>query len=99
MDAEEVRAIVLAELDGDLDRVKVHVPGYVMPQPRLEEYVRTNGSEVSQYWTVLMDGPYDEGYIIYFDPVEKVFGLGMRDANCRVALGSHGSFMETLHSM
>lgn len=68
-------------------------------EPTEEEYIE-NDSPVL-LWTVLKESPdTQEGYLIYFDPEVKKFGLGVYDKQKnKVAIGIYGSFINTVNAM
>ena len=106
MTPAEVEALVLAEIGGEWERWTPHqldLPRCVVRPPRLETYFsKTRDGEVAlDLWLVVEEEPdTHDGYEVFYDGEEKVFGLGVIDVEGRRHyLGGYGTLWQTLESM
>lgn len=106
MTAAEVERLVLAEVGEQWDRATSHgldLRTSIVRPPRLETYTaRTpDGEHAYEVWLVaeeVRDGA--QGYQIFYDPEEQLFGLGTIDREGkRHYLGLYGSLWDALEGM
>jgi hypothetical protein len=106
MTADEVRAVVNAEVGDDWSRSTSHgvdlkacvvAPWLVRCRNTFPEL---EGGRPLDLWIVLEEMPgKKDGYLIVFDERKSTFGLAAWNGAVPVFLGYHGSFMNTLEGM
>lgn len=99
MKPEEIKEIIKAELISVEDMENVHGVNLTkcLIEPIKQQYLTDNNSE-QELWTVLEEG--SNGYRIFFDEEDKMFGLGMISKDGKLSnVGYNGSFLKTLEGM
>ncbi|MNL76922.1 hypothetical protein D3C87_2029700 [compost metagenome] len=66
--------------------------------PIKEAYLLSNSEEV-HLWTVLKENIEGEGYCIFYDDDEEMYGLGIKSIDGIYNIGYYGTFLQTIHSM
>ena len=106
MTADEVKAIVTAEIGDDWSRNNPHGVDLrtCVVTPRLvscrNTFPQLDGGRSLDLWIVLEETPdKKDGYLIVFDEQRHKFGLADWNGNVPVFLGYHGSFIDTLDGM
>ena len=102
MTAEEIKKIINDELKPEPDNKSFF--GLEMTErliePIMQQYWSSGDKKsLEALWTVLIEGPDKNGYVIYFDEETKMFGLGLQHDNELFDIGVHGTFLKTLYSM
>lgn len=106
MTANEVEQLVLSEIGEQWDRWTAHdldLRRCLVRPPRQETYVSsTRDGDVSlRLWLVVEESPdTHDGYEVFYDDEEHIFGLGGVDASGRrYYIGGYGSLWDTLEGM
>lgn len=106
MTASEVERLVLNAIGDQWDRWTAHgldLRRCVVRPPRLETYVSATpeGEVPLQLWLVVEESPdTHDGYEVFYDPEENIFGLGSNDdKGGRYYVGGYGSLWDTLEGM
>jgi hypothetical protein len=103
MTATEIKEIISEELQAEPDHTNVFGLDLskCLIEPIKEKYKDSNdATEVYELWTVLEERDDKNGYKIYFDEENKMFGLAIKsDKDEIIAIGDYGNFLKTLYSM
>ena len=103
MTADDIKHIIETELKTETDIRNVF--GLDMTtcliEPIKQKYKDSNNAtEIYELWTVLEETIEKTGYKIYFDEIDKTFGLAIKsDEDELIDIGSYGNFLKTLYSM
>lgn len=102
MTAEEIKQIINDEIISDPDVINYFgdLTDHLL-EPKLQNYKRSNdATEVYQLWTVFEERLDKNGYKIYYDEKENLFGLALNsDSEELINIGLYGSFLRTLYTM
>lgn len=63
----------------------------------VKELYRLDNEEQLELWTVFKEP--SNGYYIFYDEEENMFGLAIKDGNELHNIGYYGTFLETLYAM
>lgn len=106
MTPQDVKAIIAAELRGDLSRTNLHGVDLqrCLVEPRRVACINTFpevwDGELIDLWVVLEEAPGTaKGYLIVFDEESREFGLAHRSGSAPVFLGIYGTFIDTFDGM
>ena len=99
----EIQEIIKTELQVEPDITNVFGLDLTkcLIKPSRQKYKNANDStDIYELWTVLEETEDGNGYKIYFDENNKIFGLAIKsDKDELIDIGSYGSFLKTLYSM
>lgn len=100
MKPEEIKELIKTELasqDDDMQNIYGVDLVKCLVEPVKQQYLMDDNSQ-QELWTVLEES--SDGYRIFFDEEEKMFGLGMVSKDGQLSnVGYHGSFLKTLEDM
>ncbi|MGC3948140.1 MAG: hypothetical protein QM762_27125 [Chryseolinea sp.] len=99
---EEIMQIIDDELKSHPDITNVYGVDLTtrLVVPTVQQYWNSSDKRSSEHlWTVLLETPEREGYVIYFDESTRNFGLGLQSKNELFDIGTIGTFLRTLYSM
>lgn len=98
MSSNEVSDIISEELkiERDLTNVLGLDVTTCLIEPIRELYLLDN-SEQLELWTVFKES--EDGYYIFYDEEEDMFGLAIKSESGLHNIGYYGTFLETLYSM
>lgn len=102
MSPEEIMQIIDDELKSEPDIRNVYGLDLTtrLVIPTIQQYWNSSDKRSSEkLWTVLLETPDKEGYVIYFDESTGNFGLGLQSKNELFDIGTYGTFLKTLYSM
>ena len=103
MTAEEISNIIKSELDNEKDFFNPHGINLKtsLIKPTRRAYLDSlDKTKKLPLWTVLVESQDEKGYNIFYNETECAFGLGIKSASGEfIALGTYGSFVNTLECM
>ena len=103
MTSTEIEEIIKTELQVEPDTTNVFRLDLTkcLTKPSRQKYKNANDStDIYELWTVLEETEDGNGYKIYFDENNKIFGLAIKsDKDELIEIGSYGSFLQTLYSL
>jgi len=100
MTSNQVMALINEELksEQDLSNVSGLDLNKCLIIPIRQTYLLDNSEEL-ELWTVLKDNPTEDGYYIFYDEEENMYGLGIKSNQGIYNIGYYGTFLETIYSM
>jgi hypothetical protein len=103
MTANDIKLIIETELkiEPDIKNVFGMDMTTCLIEPIKQKYKDNNDAkETYELWTVLEEEPDKNGYKIYFDEEEKMFGLAIKsDTDELINIGLYGTFLKTVYSL
>lgn len=106
MTPQDIKAIIAAELQGDLTRTNLHRVDLqkCLVEPRRVACINTFpevwDGELIDLWVVLEEATDTaQGYLIVFDEESRGFGLAYRSGSTPLFLGIYGTFVDTFDGM
>ncbi len=98
MNSNEVSALIAKELKIEIDLTNVQGLDIkaCLIEPLKEHYILDNAEQL-ELWTVFKE--MENGYYIFYDDEEDIFGLAIKSENGLHNIGYYGTFLETLYSM
>ncbi len=100
MTSSQVNELIKQELGEELDLTNVFGLDLAkcLITPVRQTYLLDNDDEV-ELWTVLKDSTKGDGYYIFYDEEEEMYGLGVKSNQGMRNLGYYGTFLQTIYSM
>jgi hypothetical protein len=100
MTSIQVNDLIKQELreEPDLTNVFGFDLGECLITPVRQTYLLDNDDEV-ELWTVLKDSANGDGYYIFYDEEEEMYGLGIKSNQGMRNIGYYGTFLQTIYSM
>lgn len=102
MSPEDIMRLIDDELKSQPDIRNVHGMDLTtrLVFPTVQRYWNSSDRRsFEDLWTVMLQAPEKEGYVIYFDETTRKFGLGLRTGNELFDIGTYGTFLKTLCSI
>lgn len=98
MNSNDVSILISEELkiERDLTNVQGLDITACLIKPLKERYFLDNAEQL-ELWTVFRES--DNGYYIFYDEEEDMFGLAIRSERGLHNIGYYGTFLETLYSI